>query len=147
MLTFYKQASDKGGTREPFPEGSVKVEGPWQVHVIGALQLRSISRIYGALNSYTLPVWFRVPGYKLYSWVFGVHLDECDPEDLREYRSMSEFFMRRLKPGVRPIADAAIVSVVPLVRVSLERSDLIKNPTTTGWNRSRPPTVKLSISV
>ncbi|GAA5876961.1 hypothetical protein JCM16303_006352 [Sporobolomyces ruberrimus] len=108
VLTFYKQASEKG--KEPFPQGSVKVEGPWQVHVIGALPLRSISRIYGALNSYQLPVWFRVPGYKLYSWVFGVNLDECDPQDLTEYRSMSEFFMRRLKAGVRPIAEAAIVS-------------------------------------
>ncbi|GAA5996380.1 hypothetical protein JCM5350_005119 [Sporobolomyces pararoseus] len=108
VLTFYKQASEKG--KEPYPEGSVKVEGPWQVHVIGALPLRSISRLYGLVNSYTLPVWFRVPGYKLYSWVFGVNLEECDPEDLREYRSMSEFFMRRLKPGVRPIADTAIVS-------------------------------------
>ncbi|GAA6006269.1 hypothetical protein JCM11491_002090 [Sporobolomyces phaffii] len=108
VLTFYKQASEKG--KEPLPEGAVKVEGPWQVHVIGALPLRSISRLYGALNAYTLPVWFRVPGYKLYSWVFGVNLDECDPQDLTEYRSMSEFFMRRLKDGARPIADSAIVS-------------------------------------
>lgn len=80
-----------------------------QVHVIGALPLRSISRLYGLVNSYELPVWFRVPGYKFYSWVFGVNLDECEPSDLREYRSMSEFFMRRLKPGVRPIADAPLV--------------------------------------
>ncbi|GAA5944271.1 phosphatidylserine decarboxylase 1 [Sporobolomyces koalae] len=108
VLTFYKQASEKG--KEPYPEGSVKVQGPWQVHVIGALPLRTISRIYGALNAYTLPVWFRVPGYKFYSWVFGVNLDECDPQDLTEYRSMSEFFMRRLKPGARPIDDAAVVS-------------------------------------
>jgi phosphatidylserine decarboxylase len=47
----------------------VKIEGPWQVHVLGALPLRSISRLYGMLNSYTLPVWFRVPGYKIYSWL------------------------------------------------------------------------------
>ncbi|GAA5991663.1 hypothetical protein JCM10908_001083 [Rhodotorula pacifica] len=108
VLTLYKQASDKG--KEPMSEGSVQVNGPWQVHVIGALPLRSISRLYGLVNSYELPVWFRVPGYKLYSWVFGVNLDECEPSDLREYRSMSEFFMRRLKPGVRPIADAPLVS-------------------------------------
>ncbi|GAA5894566.1 hypothetical protein JCM6882_004851 [Rhodosporidiobolus microsporus] len=107
-LTFYKQASKKG--KEPLPEGAVKVQGPWQVHVIGALPLRSISRLYGAVNAYELPVWFRVPGYKLYSYIFGVNLDECDPPDLREYRSMSEFFMRRLKPGARPIDDAPLVS-------------------------------------
>lgn len=73
--------------------------------MIGALPLRTISRIYGALNSYTLPVWFRVPGYKLYSWIFGVNLEECDPQDLREYTSLSDFFLRKLKPGVRPIHD------------------------------------------
>lgn len=54
-------------------------------------------------------MWLRVPGYKLYSWVFGVNLSECDPQDLREYRSMSEFFMRRLKDGVRPIDAAQLV--------------------------------------
>lgn len=67
--------------------------------------MRTISRIYGALNSYTLPVWFRVPGYRLYSWIFGVNLDECDPQDLKAYTSLSDFFLRRLKPGVRPIHD------------------------------------------
>ena len=67
------------------------------------MPLRTISRIYGALNEYTLPVWFRVPGYQLYSWIFGVNLSECADEDLRNYRSLSEFFMRRLKDGVRPI--------------------------------------------
>jgi phosphatidylserine decarboxylase len=80
-----------------------------QVHVIGALPLRSASRIYGALNSYTLPVWFRVPGFKLYATIFGVNLDECDPSDLTQYRSLSDFFMRQLKPGVRPIDEALVV--------------------------------------
>ncbi|GAA5915000.1 hypothetical protein JCM5296_004525 [Sporobolomyces johnsonii] len=108
VVAFYKQASEKG--KEPLPEGAVSVQGPWQVHVIGALPLRTMSRIYGTLNSYTLPVWLRVPGYKLYSFIFGVNLDECEPSDLTEYRSMSEFFMRRLKPGARPIDEAALVS-------------------------------------
>jgi phosphatidylserine decarboxylase len=31
VLTFYKQASEKG--KEPYNEGSVKVEGPWQVSI------------------------------------------------------------------------------------------------------------------
>ncbi|GAA5843196.1 hypothetical protein JCM9279_001891 [Rhodotorula babjevae] len=108
VLTLYKQASDKG--KEPLPDGSVKMQGPWQVHVLGALPLRSVSRLYGLVNSVELPVWFRVPGYKFYAWVFGVNLDECEKEDLREYRSMSEFFMRRLKPGARPVDDAPLVS-------------------------------------
>ncbi|KAM0747544.1 phosphatidylserine decarboxylase [Meredithblackwellia eburnea MCA 4105] len=100
----------KGKGKVPATEEEIKVKGPWQVHVLGALPLRSISRLYGLVNSYTLPVWFRVPGYKLYAFIFGVNLDECEPSDLREYRSMSEFFMRKLKPGVRPIAQVQLVS-------------------------------------
>lgn len=42
-----------------------------------------------------------------------MNLDECEPSDLTQYRSMSDFFMRKLKPGVRPIADAQLVSLSP----------------------------------
>ncbi|KAH8926785.1 phosphatidylserine decarboxylase [Atractiella rhizophila] len=102
-----KQAGTGEGEERVPP---VRVKGPWQVHVIGALPLRTISRIYGALNSYTLPVWCRVPGFKLYALVFGVNLEECETDDLTTYRSLSEFFMRRLKEGARPIADTILVS-------------------------------------
>lgn len=43
-----------------------------------------------------------MPGFKLYSWVFGVNLEEVG-EDLRSYRNLAEFFYRQLKPGCRPI--------------------------------------------
>ncbi|KAK4056992.1 phosphatidylserine decarboxylase 1 [Microbotryomycetes sp. JL221] len=110
-VSYYKQRRlDKQKQADGNNNNQIRVSGPWQVHVIGALPLRSISRLYGYLNSYTLPVWFRTPGYRFYSWVFGVNLDECEPRDLREYRSMSEFFMRRLKDGARPIDDSALVS-------------------------------------
>lgn len=85
------------------------------MHVLGALPLRTISRVYGTVNSYTLPLWARTPGYKLWSILFGVNLDECEKSDLREYRNMSEFFMRRLKEGVRPIDPAALVRSHPLL--------------------------------
>lgn len=113
-LNFYKgkswQRDPDEERREVASTSQVSVKGPWQVHVLGALPLRTISRVYGTLNSYTLPVWLRVPGYKLWAVLFGVNLDECEPSDLREYKSMSEFFMRKLKEGVRPIADAQLVS-------------------------------------
>lgn len=69
-----------------------------------------MSQLWGYLNSLVLPVWFRPYGFRLYGWIFGCNLDECVPEDLREYESLGEFFYRELKPGVRPIADAALVS-------------------------------------
>lgn len=98
------------GTYDMSKENLPQVKGPWQVHVIGALPLRTLSRIYGSLNEYTLPVWFRVPGFKLYAWIFGVNLEEAEITDLKQYRSLSEFFMRRLKDGARPVDDYALVS-------------------------------------
>ncbi len=44
----------------------------------------------------------------LYCRAYGVNLDECDVCDA--YPSFDEFFTRRLRSGVRPIADAAVVS-------------------------------------
>lgn len=34
----------------------LKAAGPWQVHVLGALPLRSLSRVWGYLNELQLPV-------------------------------------------------------------------------------------------
>ena len=81
-----------------------------QVHILGALPLRNMSRLWGWLNSLELPVWFRPIGFTLYAWAFGCNLDEIEPADLRAYASLGEFFYRRLKPGARPVAAAALVS-------------------------------------
>ncbi|KAA1077949.1 phosphatidylserine decarboxylase 1 [Puccinia graminis f. sp. tritici] len=118
LITYLKKIDDRSGSEG---EGStrkadsttitpVKIEGPWQVHVLGALPLRTISRLYGLLNSYTLPIWFRVPGYKLYSWIFGVNLEEAEIEDLKQYKSLNDFFMRKLKKECRPIDPHAILT-------------------------------------
>ncbi|CDO71720.1 hypothetical protein BN946_scf184920.g4 [Trametes cinnabarina] len=88
----------------------VRLHGPWHVHVLGALPLRNLSRLWGYLNSLELPVWFRPYGFRLYAWIFGCNLDEIDPPDLTHYRSLGEFFYRKLKDGARPIADAVLVS-------------------------------------
>lgn len=108
VVSFYKQVAMNHDAQEDITATSdhVKVQGPWPVHVAAALPLRALSRAWGTFNSTELPVWFRAPGYKLYSWVFGVTLDEVE-RPLEEYKSMSEFFMRRLKPGARPIAEGA----------------------------------------
>ena len=80
------------------------------VHVIGALPLRQLSRLWGYVNSFEIPIWARPTGFKLYSWLFGCNLDEISPEDLTLYPSLGVFFYRKLKPGVRPIADSSLVS-------------------------------------
>ncbi|GAA5802455.1 hypothetical protein HPULCUR_007920 [Helicostylum pulchrum] len=84
--------------------------GPWQVHVAAALPLRTLSRLWGAFNSMTIPEPLRPMGYKLYSWFFGCNLEEMKNPNLYDYRNLSEFFYRELKEGVRPIADATLVS-------------------------------------
>ncbi|KAI0803007.1 phosphatidylserine decarboxylase-domain-containing protein [Irpex lacteus] len=87
----------------------VKLKGPWTVHVMGALPLRNLSRLWGYMNSLELPIWIRPTGFKVYSYVFGCNLDEVE-KDLKEYTSLGDFFYRRLKDGVRPTADTILVS-------------------------------------
>ncbi|KAJ3571871.1 hypothetical protein NP233_g3477 [Leucocoprinus birnbaumii] len=87
----------------------IKLKGPWQVHVLGALPLRNMSRLWGYVNSLELPIWFRPYGFKLYAYAFGCNLDEVE-FDLPTYVSLGDFFYRRLKPGARPVADAILVS-------------------------------------
>ncbi|EIW86063.1 phosphatidylserine decarboxylase [Coniophora puteana RWD-64-598 SS2] len=88
----------------------IKLKGPWQVHVIGALPLRNMSRLWGYLNSLELPVWFRPYGFRLYAFAFGCNLEEIEIEDLTRYRSLGDFFYRKLKAGARPVDNAVIVS-------------------------------------
>lgn len=83
---------------------------PRQVHILGALPLRNLSRLWGWLNSFELPVWLRPISFKTYAFLFGCDLTEIEPADLREYPSLGAFFYRSLAPGTRPIADAALVS-------------------------------------
>lgn len=89
---------------------AVRISGPWQVHVLAALPLRSLSRLWGTLNTLELPVWMRPAGFRLYAWAFGCNLDEMREPDLTKYASLGEFFYRELADGVRPIADSALVS-------------------------------------
>lgn len=74
-----------------------------QVQVLSTLPLKALSYYWGRFNEIPLPTFLRIPGFKLYSYIFGVNLSEVGEPDLRSYRNLAEFFYRRLKPGVRPI--------------------------------------------
>lgn len=43
-----------------------------QVQVMSTLPLKAISRLWGRFNELTIPYYLRVPGFKLYSFIFGV---------------------------------------------------------------------------
>ena len=48
-------------------------------------------------------------GFRFYAFLFGCNLSEVEHDDLRQYKSLGDFFYRRLKEGSRPIADAFLV--------------------------------------
>lgn len=100
---------ERGEKDQHFNEYAIKPQS-WHLYAYSTLPLKSISRLWGQFNSINLPVWLRSPSYKLYSTLFGVNLEEMDEPDLTTYSNLSEFFYRKLKPGVRPIADSEVVS-------------------------------------
>ncbi|CAL5866886.1 uncharacterized protein PFLUO_LOCUS1097 [Penicillium psychrofluorescens] len=116
LLQFYKAqraererlARDAGGEdwengRRPPRRPRVVPTGSWQVQIMSTLPLKAMSRLWGRFNEIELPYYFRVPGFKLYSWAFGVNLSEVAEPDLHTYPNLAAFFYRKLKPGVRPL--------------------------------------------
>lgn len=87
------------------------VDDNWMVAFLKALPLRALSAAWGEVNDIELPVWARAPVYKFWTWAFDCKLDEMrDP--LESYPNLGQFFIRHLKPGMRPIADSELVSPV-----------------------------------
>ncbi|KAI1468941.1 phosphatidylserine decarboxylase [Daldinia caldariorum] len=99
-----KEASESNepGVR-PKKRARVRPDGPWQVQVMSTLPLKAMSRLWGKFNEIPIPYYLRIPGFKLYAFIFGVNLDEVSEPDLRAYPNLSAFFYRTLKPGVRPL--------------------------------------------
>ncbi|KAL6930983.1 hypothetical protein ACO0R3_004107 [Hanseniaspora guilliermondii] len=75
----------------------------WMFFFYSTLPLNAVSRVWGQLNSLDLPVWLRPYSFKLYSYCFGVKLDEMEQPDLTHYKNLSEFFYRTIKDECRPI--------------------------------------------
>jgi phosphatidylserine decarboxylase len=77
--------------------------------LLAVLPKHLMSRMAGSLANLPVPRPLRPSVYRGYSRVFG-----ATPEDaelaLSEYPSINAFFTRALKPGLRPVADGAIVS-------------------------------------
>ncbi|KAJ6073733.1 uncharacterized protein N7446_001510 [Penicillium canescens] len=116
LLHFYKSqraerdrvARDAAGdewdeSKKPPRRPRIVPSGPWHVQIMSTLPLKAMSRLWGQFNEIELPYYFRVPGFKLYSWAFGVNLEEVAEPDLHTYPNLAAFFYRKLKPGVRPL--------------------------------------------
>jgi phosphatidylserine decarboxylase len=70
---------------------------------MSTLPLKALSRVWGRFNELHIPYYLRVPGFKLYGWIFGVNFAEVGEDDLHAYPNLASFFYRTLKPGVRPL--------------------------------------------
>jgi phosphatidylserine decarboxylase len=74
------------------------------------MPLKAMSRLWGQFNQLELPLWLRRPSLRLYIWMFGCSLQDAAVQDLSQYRNLSEFFRRVLRPGIRPIDGAHILT-------------------------------------
>jgi phosphatidylserine decarboxylase len=50
-----------------------------QVQVMSTLPLKAISRLWGKFNELEIPYYLRVPGFKLYAFIFGVKYGNLFP--------------------------------------------------------------------
>lgn len=99
----WARRNEYDGEGRPSRRHRIAPSGPWTVQIMSTLPLKALSRIWGQFNSLDIPYYLRVPGFKLYGWVFGVNFDEIEEPDLHNFRNLAEFFYRTLKPGVRPL--------------------------------------------
>ncbi|ORX53436.1 phosphatidylserine decarboxylase [Piromyces finnis] len=90
------------------------------------LPLRILSRFAGKILNLTIPEKLRPKIYKAYAKNFGCNLDEMLDEDLTHYKSIAEFFYRRIKPEARPI-DKKVDLVSPVDGRVLQFGEIINN--------------------
>ncbi|KAJ2783138.1 phosphatidylserine decarboxylase 1, partial [Coemansia interrupta] len=100
-------------TPPPSAVPGVAVTGPWQLHVLSALPLKAMSRLFGSFNEIEIPTPLRAPLLRLYAALFSCRLDEMKDPELAHYPNLATFFYRELRDGARPIdtsPEAAVVS-------------------------------------
>ncbi|KAJ9662767.1 phosphatidylserine decarboxylase 1 [Neophaeococcomyces mojaviensis] len=104
--------ADGGTGRVPKRERIRPSGGGWQVAVMSTLPLKALSRVWGRFNELDIPYYLRVPGFKLYGWIFGVNFDEIKEPDLHNFPNLAAFFYREIKSDARPLDPnpAAIIS-------------------------------------
>ncbi|KAM7208826.1 Phosphatidylserine decarboxylase domain containing protein [Naviculisporaceae sp. PSN 640] len=103
MYTREEKPEDETLESKPKKRARIRPEGPWQVQVMSTLPLKALSRLWGRFNELDIPYYLRVPGFRLYSFIFGVNLDEIEETDLHKFPNLAAFFYRTLKPDARPL--------------------------------------------
>ncbi len=85
--------------------------GRFLILLLSVLPKHGMSRVAGRVANLRVPWALRGAVYRGYARIFGADLEEVELP-LTSYGSVNEFFTRRLKPGLRPVAPNAIVSPV-----------------------------------
>lgn len=112
----------------------------WIFFWYSTLPLNAVSRLWGQFNHLELPMWFRPIGYKFYTYLFNVNLDEMEDPNLYNYANLGQFFYRRIRPETRPISTGADVIVSPsdgqILQVGVINSDTGEIQQVKGLNYS-----------
>jgi len=66
---------------------------------------RGISALVGKFANLQLPKYLLIPILKIYISLYKINTKDILKEDLKEYKTINEFFIRELKEGVRTIDD------------------------------------------
>lgn len=75
-----------------------------QLSMFRLIPARTLSRAWGELACWKLPLFLRRPLLGFYVWAFSCRMEEAMVEDLQCYHSLMQLFTRRLKSGTRPIS-------------------------------------------
>jgi len=78
-----------------------------------------LSYFVGSLARIPIPTPLRGWGVRLFANLVGANLDEADKQP-QQYRSIADFFVRDLKPGLRPLSDGLVSPVDGAVRAITE---------------------------
>lgn len=90
-----------------------QVQNPNTLFWLRMLYGRMRSRWFGSLTELHVPVAMRPSLYSAYAWRYGVNLDEVR-YPLDSFRCLQDFFCRKLRDGVRPVADLPHGMVSPV---------------------------------
>ena len=72
------------------------------ITMLSVIPKHSTARGMGWLSRIQLPRWMHRLVVKSFVWAYDIRLDECQL-DIDDFNSLSEFFIRELKPGARSI--------------------------------------------
>jgi len=100
-----------------------QVTAPHSLFWLRVIFGRTRSRWIGSLGDVGLPVALRAPLFRFFAWAYDVNLEEVR-YPLDSYQTFNDFFSRKLKDGVRPIA-AVPSGLVSPVDAQVLRSGII----------------------